>query len=216
MSLDRFAAFLHLRNGWHTTFNSRVACRSRWADADHSSVGVGGFYFANGSWSARLKSATWIFTFAIDTCFERRAISIGTTTNIDVSSGARCVWGSRESWWTLANGRVVKWFALLVFSTSIWQRARIGAETVDAGLFGRAIVEVRAANGFTACVWIATETGWTLTDSSVKDSIADSSTRASGWVTDGFALSVNTCVCSRTFFVYLTSDLVASDERITR
>jgi hypothetical protein len=111
---------------------------------------------------------------------------------------------------------VVKWFALLVFRAGIWKRARIGAETVDAGLFGRAIVQIRAANCFATSIWIATETGWALTDGSVEDSVTNRSTRASGWVTDGFALSVNTGVCSRTFFVHLAADLIASDERITR
>lgn len=92
LSLDWFAAFLNFRNGRHTTLNSCVPCRSRWTDAHHSSVGVGGFYFTNSRWSARLKCATRVFTFTIDTSFERGAVGIGTTANIDINSSARRVW----------------------------------------------------------------------------------------------------------------------------
>jgi len=50
----------------------------------------------------------------------------------------------------------------------------------------------------------------------MEDTFANSSTDASCWVTDGFTVSIDTGVISRTFLIHSAADLVAALERITR
>lgn len=161
-----------------------------------------------------MQSAARFFTVSVDTSLQLRTIGVRSASDGNVHSSAGSVGGSLESGRTLADGGVIERLALLILGAGVRQRARVGAQAVDAGLVGRTVVQVGASDRLATELRVSFRSRRALADGSVLDADADRSTFADERIADGLALAVDAGVRSRAFLVRLTAGLVTGDERI--
>lgn len=105
---------------------------------------------------------------------------------------------------------MIERLTFLIDSASVRHGARIGTNAVETGSICGAVLQVGAANSFAAGIGIAFRSRRTFANGSVVDSLTDGPAFAGGRRADGFALSVDTSVCSRAFFVHRATHLVTS------
>lgn len=214
LALDGHAAFVDDRNGDFDALSGGVSYCSRRTETDHGASGNGGLHFANGRFGARLQSAARIFTVSVDARLEFWAFAIRSASDGDVGASASRVGRSLESRRAFAHSGMVERLAFLVLGANVGQRARVGAQAVDASLVGRAVVQVGTSDSFAAELRVSFSAGRAFANGTMLDADADRSTLADKRIADRFALTVDAGVRSRALLVRLAAGFVASDERI--